>query len=134
MNQQQWIPGKNKPIGYLIACFADASAARGALDTLREAGFADNDLASLNGTDGYAEIQRVAGSTPLRRFTFALENATGDEVTGRAAVIEELKGGHSVVFVYTPDDGITNKAHQIVREAHAYKINRLGYWVNTNLS
>lgn len=131
---QRWIPGENKPVDYLIACFADAPAARVALNALREAGFADEDLVSLDGVDGYEEVRRMEGSTPLRRFLFALEDVTGDETTGRAAVVEELKEGHSLVFVYAPDAGTTEKANGIVRAAHAYKVSHRGRWVTTNLT
>jgi len=101
---RHWTPGKDKPTDYLIACFADAPAAQAALNALRGADFTDEDLVSLDGTDGYEEIQRTVGGSPLRRLFFALEDAAGDETTGRAALIEELREGHSVVFVYAPDE------------------------------
>lgn len=130
---QRWTPGKDKPINYLIACFADAPAAGVALDALRAAGFADEDLVSVDGIEGYEEVQRAEGSTLLRRLVFAVEDATGDETTGRAAVVEELRNGHSLVFVYVPDEERTNKAYQIVRAAHGYRISRRGRWTNVNL-
>lgn len=130
---QRWTPGKDKPTDYLIACFTDAPAARAALDALREAGFADKDLVSLDGIAGYEEVQRMEGATPLRRLAFAVEDAAGDETTGRAAVVEELREGHSAVFVYVPDEETTNTAYQIVRAAHGYRINRRGRWTTSNL-
>lgn len=130
---RHWTPGKNKPTDYLIACFADAPAAQAALDALREANFTEEDLVSLDGTDGYEEIQRTLGVSPLRRLFFALEDATGDETTGRAALVEELREGHSVVFVYAPDEETTDTAYRIVRAAHGYQINHRGQWTNSNL-
>ncbi len=131
---RRWTPGENKPVDYLIACFADAPAAHAALAALREAGFADEDLVSLDGGEGYEEVRRKEGSTPLHRLIFALEDATGDETTGRAAVVEELKEGHSLVFVYAPNEETTDNANRIVRAAHAYKVSHRGRWVSTNLS
>jgi len=52
---------------------------------------------------------------------------------GRAAVIEELKEGHSLVFVYASDEGTTDNANRIVRAAGAYKISHRGRWVTTHL-
>lgn len=131
---QRWTPGTDKPIDYLITCFADAPAAHAALAALRGAGFADADLVSLDGLAGYAEAQRNEAATPLRRFVFALEDAAGDETTGRAAVIAELREGHSIVFVYAPDEETIDKAYQIVRAAHGYRINHRGRWTTINLT
>src|SRR4051794_22150960 len=103
MSEKHWTPGKGPPEDYVIACFADAPTAEVALGSLRERGFADDELLALHGSDAYEDMRRIMEKSNLRqRLGWELENLSGDSATTRADYLEEVRQGHSVVLVYAP--------------------------------
>ena len=132
MADKRWKPGQGTPDNYVIACFADAPAAEAALGSLRENGFADDDLISLHGYDAYEQM-RHTGDSILRRIGWALENQGGDTQTGRADYMEEFRQGHSVVFVYAPTEDQAASANRIVQAANGYRISYHRRWTTTTL-
>jgi hypothetical protein len=134
MPDTHWEPGKGTPDDHLIACFVDAPTAEAALGALRESGFADDEMLALHGYEAYEQAQRIEESNIFQRLRWALENAGGDGITGRADYLEELRQGHSVVFVYAPSQEQVDKANRIVHEAHGYRIGYHGRWTTTDLN
>jgi hypothetical protein len=133
MSDTPWEPGKGTPDYHLIACFADAPTAEAALDALRENGFADNELLALHGYDAYEHVRRVEESNIFQQLRWALENASGDSVTGREDYLEELRQGRSVIFVYAPSEEQVASANRIVHAANGYRISYRGRWTTTHL-
>jgi hypothetical protein len=133
MPDTHWTLGKGTPDHYLIACFDDAPTAEAALSALRENGFADNEMLALHGYGGYEQARRLEETNIFQRLRWALENAGGDSVTGRADYLEQLREGHSVIFVYAPSEAQVDSAHRVVHEANGYRISYRGRWTTTDL-
>ncbi len=133
MDDKRWSPGKGSPTDYLIACFADATAAEAVLTSLRAQGFADHDLLALHGREAYEELRRVEEGSPLRRFALMVQDLSVDRDASRVGYLEELQQGHSVIYVYAPDQEREASAYGIVHAAHGYKISHHGSWTSNQL-
>jgi hypothetical protein len=133
MADTHWEPGKGMPDNHLIACFVDAPTAEAALGSLRENGFADDELLALHGYDAYEQVRHAEETNVLRRLMWALENASGDGWTGREDYLEELRAGHSVVFVYAASEEQVDRASRILHAAHGYRISYRSRWITTDL-
>src|SRR5437764_12552373 len=127
MSEKHWTPGKGTPEDYVIACFDDAPTAEVALSSLRESGFADDELLALHGFDAYEDMRRVMEKSNLRqRLCWKLEKLSEDSATTRADYLEEIRQQQSVVLVYAPREEHVASANRIVDAAHADRITHRG--------
>ncbi len=123
--------GSWNPLGCLVSVIDDPTEATQAVDALRAAGFAAEDVHLLLA----AEV--LASANPhqsiLARVFFALANLS-DDAAFEATYREEAEHGHQIVVVYAPTREQVEQAHLVVERYHAHTLLHYGPWVVRGIS
>lgn len=118
----------------VVAEIDDPQEARAAEQALRQAGFAQDDIALFVGEQAAGKIRaKEEHLSPLERFGRWFHSASGDEDVDHESRMQALREGHAVVAVATPDDATIQRAHRVLLAHHAHDIRAFDNWTVANL-
>jgi len=116
--------GTNYPKDTMLAIADDRVAAERAAQALRDAGFADSDIALLNGREAWEKIQQKKADRNI--FERIFDNIQElDAESGRNSpqdYLIALKDGHSNVIVRARDDESRHRAYEALKNSGAHNI------------
>ncbi len=105
------------PKNYLLAVFADESAARNAANSVRGAGFPDDDVIVSFGADVVAHEREVEAEKGIfSKVGEQLSKLYTDESADSQTLVNLAKNGAAFVLVYAPEDDDTTRAAAGLRE------------------
>ena len=114
----------NYPKDTMLAIADDRAAAERVAQALRDAGFADSDIALLNGREAWEKIQQKKADRNI--FERIFDNIQElDAESGRNSpqdYLTALKDGHSNVIVRARDDESRHRAYEALKNSGAHNI------------
>jgi hypothetical protein len=116
--------GTNYPKDTMLAIADDRAAAECTAQALRDAGFADSDIALLNGHEAWEKIQQKKADRNI--FERIFDNIQElDAESGRNSpqdYLIALKEGRSNVIVRARDDESRHRAYEALKNSGAHNI------------
>jgi hypothetical protein len=116
--------GTNYPKDTMLAIADDRATAERVAQELRDAGFADSDIALLNGHEAWEKIQqKKADRNIFERIFDKIQEL--DAESGRNSpqdYLIALKDGHSNVIVRARDDESRHRAYEALKNSGAHNI------------
>ena len=104
------------PEGYLLSAFPDAATAARAVDALRGAGVAPNDVSVASGAEVLERHEAFTADRGLvDRFRQFVSHLYGDEADMLDGLLGLARRGHTFVLAYAPHDADTTRAADAVR-------------------
>jgi len=114
----------NYPKDTMLAIADDRATAERVAQALRDAGFADSDIALLNGHEAWEKIQQKKADRNI--FERIFDNIQElDAESGRNSpqdYLIALKDGHSNVIVRARDDESRHRAYEALKNSGAHNI------------
>jgi hypothetical protein len=114
--------GVFKPVGHVLASFPTESDARAAIAALKQAGFADGDVAYYSAEEVRARAQRDIENAGI------LANI-GQELNLVKAQRDLAEEGHPFVSVRAPEDAAARQVGDIVRRYKADRAQKYGHLI-----
>jgi hypothetical protein len=123
------------PTDYVIAAFENQQLLDGARDALKHAGFAENDLITLNAKQMRAlnrEDEREESSNQLKAVKSFLSNM-GDDSNFAQQYQELAEQGYSFLLAYAPDDDKTSRVTDLIKQFNPQRARKYSSMTVTDL-
>jgi hypothetical protein len=123
------------PTDYVIAAFENQQGVSGARDALMRAGFAEDDLITLDAQGMGAlnrEEKREEGSNPLKAMKSFLSNM-GDDSNFAQQYQELAARGYSFLLAYAPDDDKTSQVTELIKPFNPQRARKYAQMTVTDL-
>ncbi|HUY78612.1 MAG TPA: hypothetical protein VMV29_17710 [Ktedonobacterales bacterium] len=120
---------------WVVGVIDNPADAEQAVQDLRNAGFAEDEIVLLHGPDAVRAFQtREAHQGPFRRFLSFIVGDTND-ISGFARDYADEAGmGHSVISVYAPQAEDVAQAQQTIEAHGGHRVKHYGQWTVNHLS
>ncbi len=106
------------PLHYVLAAFDNETRAKEIRQRFLDAGFADDDLAVVDGPYLVDHLESIEGSNLAEKAGQSLVRAVGTEFGYIDDDRKTAKRGGYFLFAYTPDQESTDSAIEILKLAH----------------
>ena len=106
------------PLHYVLAAFDSETRAREIRDRFVEAGFAEDDVAAVDGSFLVGTLESLEGSGLIERAQQSVVRFVGTEMGYLEDDRKTAERGAAFLFAYTPDEPTTTRAIDLLRLAH----------------
>lgn len=133
-NDKDFSTGTTHPNDSVVAQIDDPQEAQRAAADLRQAGFAEEDVAVFAGPMGGRTIEKQQEHrNPLSQLWERLRTAGSDVDVEHEARMEALARGHAIIVVHTPNQDQVERVREVLlaHNAHTFRYSTL--WTTTTL-
>ena len=123
---------------FLIGVIDDQDTADDAAETLRKAGWKDEDYKLFHGEEAIKIAEKHPDAAEehqslAKRFVIAVRDLSSNEGGLAEEYEEEMRKGHSLLAIYAPDGKREDHAQEVLQGHDAHHVECFGSWTITDV-
>ncbi|MGH2515464.1 MAG: hypothetical protein ACRDHP_07395 [Ktedonobacterales bacterium] len=117
---------------WVVGVIDNPDEAQRAKQAALDAGYTEQDVVLLHGSDAINLAQAKTQQNPVTRVYAWLARAITDPGTAEQEYVEEARQGHSLLSIRAEEPDEVDRAVQLLDRFHAHRVKHFGQWVLTD--